>query len=107
MAKASTTTSFLNSPSQANEWVTVELNRMVQHMVGRDPNQNWREDPEWNAPTEGAPSHYYDGMTHFYFGPTYAPALQAQGVTCSFGPMTLSYVTGEPDAYVSGITGTL
>jgi len=101
----------LNSPSQANEWVNVELNRTVQHLVGLDPNINWPEDPEWNSPTQipasgSAQIHYFDGLTHFYFGPTYAPEMQAQNLTCSFGPMTLDYVTGEPDAYVSNISGT-
>jgi len=98
---------FLNPGSAANEWVNVELNRMVQHQVGANGNTIYPEDPEFQAPTLGeAPIHYFDGMTHFYFGPTYAPEMRASGLTCTFGPMTLDKVANGADAYVSGITGT-
>ncbi len=97
---------FLNAGSQANEWVYVELNRSVQHRVGQSGSAEYVEDPEWNSPTMAIPVHYYDGMTHFYFGPTSASELQAAGVTCTTGPYTLDTVSNGADAFVSSVAGT-
>ncbi len=96
---------FFNSPSKANEWVSVEMNRMAQHKVGGDPFTNWREDPEWYAPTQTIPAHYYDGMTHLYWSSVNSPELKQQYITCSYGPFTLDTVSAGADAFVSGITG--
>ena len=42
----------------------------------------------------------------FILDRTYSAALQQQNINCQFGKMTLDYVTGEPDGFVSDITGT-
>jgi hypothetical protein len=102
---------FFNPQLKANQWVSVVSNRVWQHIVSLDANQNWCEDQLFNqcfgvADGAGAiPTHDYDGETHHYFGPTYAAEMRPIGTTCDFGPVTLGYVTGEPDAYVSNITG--
>lgn len=96
---------FINQPSVANEWVNVELNRVTQYRIGESGDTRLPEDSEWYSPAQTKPVHYYDGLTHFYFGPTYASELRAAGVTCSTGAYTLDTVTGGADAYVSNIAG--
>ncbi len=96
---------FLNQPSRANEWVNVEFNRMVSHRVGNFGDASYPEDPEWNASTLTYPVHYYDGLTHFYWGPTYSSELQAAGVSCTMGAFTMDTVANGADAYVYSIAG--
>ena len=59
-------TEFTNSVF-ANQWVLVSVNWNPSHIVGGGPNTPVPVDPEWNAPAEGAPVHYFDGLTRFYF----------------------------------------
>jgi hypothetical protein len=87
----------------AGRWVLFEINAQPQHIVGGDPNSTPPLDPEWNSPTEGAPVHYMDGLTRFYFD-TGGDGWVSH--TCYFDDFTFDTVTGAPDAYVSSMTAT-
>jgi hypothetical protein len=79
----------------ANQWTTIELNRVPQHQVGMSPYTNWPENPQSGV-------NYYDGLTIFYFD------TQGSGwgnQTCYFDNFEFGLVTGEPDAQVSSIAG--
>ncbi|MHB8710434.1 MAG: fibronectin type III domain-containing protein [Minisyncoccota bacterium] len=86
----------------ANQWAIIELNAHPQHRVGTtgDPGN----DPEWNSPTTGAPVHYMDGLTRWYFGnPNNSALLNAK---CYFDDFYFDTVTGAADDKVSSLVYT-
>jgi hypothetical protein len=100
---------FLDANSKANKWVWVELNQHPQHLQGMAGGTEWNEDPEWYTQNHlDVPTHYFDGMTHFYWGTNMGgtEVLRTAGKTCTWGPWTLDTVTGGSDTWVSSITGT-
>jgi hypothetical protein len=87
----------------AGQWTVITINRVPQHQVGADPNTNWPEDPEWAKATAGAPVHYFDGLTLFYFTGLYQPSWVG---SYWFKDFQFGTVTGEPDTLVSSTTAT-
>jgi hypothetical protein len=98
-------------------WTFVELNQHPNHEVGGATDADLPNDPEWVDPSQGAPVHYYDGMTRWYIATTsgvrvgYAGGLTAgsggawSGVTCAFKDYWFDTDTSlSPDDYVSNIT---
>ena len=83
-------------------WILAELNMQPQHIVG-GPNTDPPYDPEFNAPTRGAPVHYFDGMTRWYFDTQTGSGL-AQA-DCYFKDIELRQVDNEPDTLVASTTG--
>lgn len=87
----------------AGRWVLFTMNRRPTHRVGNPGSQDYPDDPEWTNPSTGAPVHYFDGLTRFYFT-LYAD--NSQGATCYFDDFYFDTVTGEPDASVFTTTAT-
>ncbi len=86
----------------ANRWAIAELNSHPQHRVGTtgDPGV----DPEWNNPTTGAPVHYFDGLTRWYFGnPNNTAMLNS---TCYFDDFYFDTESDEPEDKVSTLVYT-
>lgn len=93
----------MNPNIYANRWMYITLNRKPQHRVGLPGSADVVDDPEWNAPTEYGPAHYYEGFTRFYFQ-DFSEA--ANGNVCYFDDLKLDYASGEPDFLVSSVTAT-
>jgi hypothetical protein len=87
----------------AGRWMLFTMNRRPTHKVGDPGSQDYPEDPEWTNPTTGAPIHYFDGLTRFYFT---LYAQNSQGATCYFDDFSFDRVTGEADASVYTVTAT-
>jgi hypothetical protein len=99
-------------------WTLVELNQHPNHQVGGGTTVQLPNDREWVDPTQGAPVHYYDGMTRWYIdtlrgvrsafigGTTQASPGAWEGVTCAVKDVWLDYSTAgaSPDDLVSNIT---
>jgi hypothetical protein len=87
----------------AGQWTLITINRVPQHRVASDTSINWPEDPEWVNPTGGAPVHYFDGLTRFYFTGLYTSTWIG---SYWFKDFEFSTMTGEPDTLVSSVTAT-
>jgi hypothetical protein len=75
------------------QWIYVEFNDVVHHIVGDYSGMNYARDPTYFRPQDGAgslPVHYYDGMTHWYFAGTYIlnPNSHVYNGTCHFANIT-------------------
>lgn len=88
----------------ANRWLIFWVNRHPQHRVGDAGSVDPGEDPEWTSPSTGAPVHYMEGLTRFYFN-TYGQ-WDGTGATCYFDDITLERADGEADDLVSSVSGT-
>jgi hypothetical protein len=91
---------FAGGNVYANRWVTMEFNRVPQHQVSEDPMKNWPEDPEYQS----TGTHYFDGMTHFYWTGSSDVSDKYYGTTCYIDDITTDTVSGGADNWVSGIT---
>jgi hypothetical protein len=92
---------FLDPTVHPGQWIYVSLNRVPQWQVGySNTAYNFPEDPDY---TGSNPVHYFDGLTRFYFDTQNGSSWS--GVSCSFDDFTFAKVQGEPDSYVSSVTG--
>jgi hypothetical protein len=94
-----------NPSIYANKWITLDIDRHPQWRVGGTVGTEYWDDPEWTAPTQSSPVHYFDGITHHY--PIDDEMDQRlNGHVCNFDNATFRYVPNEPDAFVSSVTTT-
>src|SRR5262249_37916412 len=82
----------------AGQWTLFTINEKPQHQRGVAATPGVYR--EWYYRTTGAPVHYFDGLTRFYFNGLYQPSWVG---SYSFKDFQFSTVSGEPDALVASV----
>ena len=100
--------SFVDAGVYTGQTLYFVVNRKMQHNNTGSPTDVYPEDPEWNSCCHGqgnsSPVHFWDGETTFYIGA--GPNLGGWTGNFTLGPMTMGTTSGEPDDFVSALTGT-